>query len=440
MEQDKSFIVEQSSYTSPVSEEMAKDNVVTFELGSFTGGELHRNSYFKFQRELYHASATHRACVDSICDFIYGKGLAIMGKDGEPVVKGNGNTKIAKLNNLISAKDIKRLIKDRYLNGIGAVQISYKGVGSRRKIAKISHFNIETLCMEKMKDGEVKRVGYHPNWDKYDPRDTIKWFPVFGSQKEDGKILPSASQIEIAIIKPYIPGSYYFTAPHHASGADYMALESEIGEYQINDIQKGFSGTTLINVQRAITNTDKRDYLTQELKDKVQGNMGNKTLVFFNKNKEEQVTLERFPVSDAPSLYEYLAQEASRKILTSHRITNPKILSVPTPGEGGLGNNADEIEVAAEMLQNLVVEPLQMEYLDFISEILDINGFSEELMFVKMPAISEEFYDKKLANQERQMEMASKYETKNTLDTNKPKEKGNLFSNNDVKKGPNGNK
>ena len=425
--------VEHSIYNSPVSEELARDKIVTWELSNpeatTQNNTLHRNSYFKHLIDSYHQSATNGACIDAISDFIYGFGLAIKGKDGEPISEGAGNTKISKLNNILSAKDVKRLVFDYYLFNNVAVQVTYgDGVGNRRKIKKLTHFPVQTLCREKMgDDGVVKRVGYHPKWEKYEPRDKIKWIPIFGSQvDDDGKPVPNQSNTEMAILQPYCPGSWYFTQPGWSRSGDYAVLESNISEFQINDIQTGFSGTTLINVQRNVTNTDKRDYFKEELANKVSGLGGNRTMVFFNKDEREKVEMERFPLSDAPGHYEYLANESSRKILTAHRITNPKILSVPTTGEQGLGNNADELETAAEMLQNLVIGPKQTEIIEWLKELLDVNKFSEELMFINRPILSEDFYSKKLERQASTLEVENKFNAPDgkTLDDKKPKDKG----------------
>ena len=379
-------VVEQSIYNTPAINEIKTDNFVTYELGNFAGSEEHKNSFFAHLIDMYTQSATNKACIDSISDHVYGKGLAIKNGEGEPILKGNGNSKMGKLNNILDAKDLKRLIKDRILFGQAAVQITYSGVGRRKKIQKLTHFPIQTLAFEKMSMGKVKAVYYHPDWSKYEKRDKLKRIPLFG-MSEDPK-----SETEIAICKPYVPGYWYFALPQYAGGLDYALLESRISEFLINDIDNGFSGTTIMNINRNIKDPDKRDYMVASVKEKLSGVNGDKTVIFFNENPNQSTTLERFPLSDAPSHYDYLAQESARKILTAHRITNPKLLAIPTPGEGGLGNNANEIQTAAEMLQNLVIEPLQIEVVDFLMELLDNNNFKEELMFVPLEIISEERY------------------------------------------------
>ena len=396
--------VNASIYNTPTIAEVKKDNFVTFELGNHTGEE-HHNTFFTHINDCYNTSTTNKACIDSLSDQVYGKGLAIEGKDGEPVSEGNGNSRIAKLNKILNAKDLKKLVKDRILFGQSAVQVIYEGVGSRKKVKKIKHFPIQTLAMGKIREGDkkineanpsmpaVREVYYHPDWAKWEPRDKLTKLPTFGYGSMD-------AQMEIYICKPYMPGYWYFNLPGYSAALDYCRLEADISEYQIRDIETGFSGTTLINIQRNIADQDKRDYLAGDLMNKVSGINGNKTIITFNRSENEKMTMERFPLSDAPGHYEYLAQECSRKILTSHRITNPKLLAIPTPGEQGLGNNKDEILIAAEMLKNLVIDPYQMEILDALDEILENNNFNESLMFVNLDIVSEDFLTRSLERQQ----------------------------------------
>ena len=419
-------VVNTSIYNTPVIAEVKDDKFVTFELGNYAEGE-HKNSFFTHINDCYNTSTTNKACINSIVDHVYGKGIAIEGQDGEPMSEGKGNTKIGKLNKILNAKDLKKIVKDRILFGQVAIQVEYAGVGNRKKVKTLKHFPIQTLAMGKIrmgkqpsdgKDGEVnpfepavREYYYHPDWSKYEKKDKLTVIPAYGY---GGK----GTTMEIYICKPYMPGFWYFNLPDYSAGLDYAVLEKEISQYQVNDIQTGFSGTTLININRNVTDTDKRDYMVSDLKDRM-GSQGDKNFIFFNRNAEESITLERFPLNDAPNHYDYLAQECSRKLLTSHRITNPKLLAIPTPGEQGLGNNKDEILIAAEMLKNLVIDPFQMEILDTIEEILEGNGNLGSLMFVPLEIVSDDFLNASMERQQEAWEGEAKAKNTGMDDNNK---------------------
>jgi hypothetical protein len=50
-------------------------------------------------------------------------------------------------------------------------------------------------------------------------------------------------------------------------------------------------------------------------------------------------------------------------------------------GDGGLGNNADEIKTATLLFDNIVIKPYQLEIIDAIDEILAVNSISLKLYF-----------------------------------------------------------
>ena len=396
-----SAVVEQSIYNTPSIIEAKSDKIVTFEMGNYSEGE-HRNSFFTHMELMYRTSTTNKACIDSISDFVYGKGLAIMGTDeeGNDIPKEKG-PKASKLNNILTAKDLKRITKDYVMFNNVAIQIHYSGKGRRKKVEKLAHFPIQTLCMHKMENATVKSVGYHPKWSEWEKRDKIEWLPTFGNGGKD-------AEVEIYILQPYVPGMWYWVLPNYVASLDYAVLENRISEFLIDDIDGGFSGTTLINIQRQIQDPNKRDYMAQDIKDKLTGPSGDKTVIFFNRNENEKVSMERFPLSDAADHFDYLSQECSRKLLTGHRITNPKLLAIPTPGEQGLGNNANEIQVAAEMFGNIVISPIQENIIDGIKEILAINNFDDDLMFIDLDIVNfeshRELYMEELNVQHQTME------------------------------------
>ena len=369
-----------------------------------------RNEYFDFLIEMYNASATWGAAIDEICRLIYGKGLAIVTEEGEVVE----NDMSKKINDLITAKDLVRFVKDRVMMSNAALQIVYQGIGNRKQVAEIKHFPVQTLAPKLMgMKGEVEAYYYHPNWKKYKEGDKLKKIPAFGY----------GDNIEIYVCKPYCPGHFYWSPLQSSGGLDYSLLECEIAKYQVNDIKNGFSGTTLFNIQRNVENQDKLDLMVGEMRDRVSGSTGDKNLFSFNSTPEEKMEITAFPVNDAPQRYEQLAQEASRKILTAWGIPNPKLIGVPAYGEGGgFGNNAKEIEVAFDMFYGKVIVPYKDEILEGIKEILSINKIEEELDFVKITPIDfDKFYERE------ENEMKAKHNAKaeaKTMNAVKDKDKG----------------
>ena len=65
---------------------------------------------------------------------------------------------------------------------------------------------------------------------------------------------------------------------------------------------------------------------------------------------------------------------------------------------GGLGNNADEIETATRLFDNIVIRPYQIEIIDALDEILAINGIALNLYFKTIQPL--EFIDVNTLNAE----------------------------------------
>jgi hypothetical protein len=113
---------------------------------------------------------------------------------------------------------------------------------------------------------------------------------------------------------------------------------------------------------------------------KLTGARGEKVIIAFNANAESKTTVEDLPLNDAPAHYEYLSKECFDKLIVGHRVTSPMLLGIRT-GDGGLGNNADEIKTATLLFDNIVIKPYQLEIIDALDEILAVNSISLKLYF-----------------------------------------------------------
>jgi hypothetical protein len=232
---------------------------------------------------------------------------------------------------------------------------------------------MHTLRAEKCNDkGEIENWYYHPDWTKYKPSEKLKRIPAFG--------FGNGNEVEIYIVKPYVSGFHYYTPIDYSGSLPYAFLEEQIGDYLINDISNGFSGTKVINFNNGIPSEEMRDQIKRDVLSKVTGARGEKVIVAFNANAESKTTVEDLPLTDAPAHYEYLSKECFEKLIVGHRVTSPMLLGVRDSG-GGLGNNADEIKTATLLFDNIVIKPYQDELCYAIDTILAVNNISLNLYF-----------------------------------------------------------
>jgi hypothetical protein len=303
-------------------------------------------------------STTNNAVINGVVNQIYGKGLDATDSSQKP-------DQYTQMKSLVKPHDLRNVCQDLKLLGEAAFQITYNG----NKISAITHFPRETLRAEKMNDkGEIKNYFYSADWSKVKQNTKLKKFPVFGS----------GAQNEIFIIKRYVTGFYYYSPADYNTA--YATLEKEIAEYLINDAMCSFSGTKIINFSNGIPDREKQLAIKNDIMNKLTGSYGEKVIVAFNNNAESKTTIDDVPLNDAPAHYSYLSEECSKKIMLTHRVTSPLLIGL-RDGNNGLGNNADEIQNASRLFNNVVIQPYQNLLIDSLDTILAVNDISLNLYF-----------------------------------------------------------
>jgi len=338
-------VVNLANYVQPTVEEVPSKEYVTY-------GD--KNSYFYYLIDRARGSATNGSVINSIVQQIYGKGL-------------NSDA----LNEMIDVEDQKRLANDLKRMGQCAMQVQYFG---NRASAKATHIPVETLAPEKAnEDGEIEAYYYSKDWSKVKNVKDLERIPAFGTSDEG---------LEIIYIKPYNAGLFYFSVPDYHGGLQYANLEEEISNYHINNVQNGLAPSMLINVNGGVPETEeKARKIEEKFIEKYSGSSNaGRMVLMFNDNAENASSITPIPLSDASEQYQFLSEEAARKILISHRIVSPLLMGINTAT--GFSSNADELKVASVLTESMVIEPFRMLLIDQgFSPLMEFNGKSEDLEF-----------------------------------------------------------
>ena len=319
------------------------------------------NSYFSYLMDRYKNSATNNSIINSIVRLMYGKGLSAKDAQRKP-------NEYASLMSIFGKKDVKQLCLDLKLFGKCAIQVHYSK--DRKLVKKAYHIPVNLLAPEKCnEDGDVEAYYFSDNWEdtrNYEP----KRIPAFGSSNES---------VEVLYIQPYSAGMKYFAHVDYQGGVDYTLLEEEISDYLINEVQNGFSGTKVINVNNGVPTEEQQSFINAKIKQTLTGSKGQKVIVSFNDNKDTAITVDDIPLNDAPEHYQYLSEECMRKIMLSHSVTSPLIFGIAT--STGFSSNADELQNSFNLFDNMVIKPFQEMLLDAFDSILEYNGVSLDLYF-----------------------------------------------------------
>jgi len=160
----------------------------------------------------------------------------------------------------------------------------------------------------------------------------------------------------------------------------YALLEEEVSVYLINETQNHFSGTKVVNFNNGVPDKEKQMQIKNDILGKLTGSIGDKVIVAFNSNQEAATTVEDISLNNAPEHYAYLSEECVKKLMVGHRITSPLLLGIRESG-GGLGSNADEIQVSTDLFLNIVIKPSQDIVIDALNDLLAVNDIALNLYF-----------------------------------------------------------
>lgn len=351
MKDSNIHVIELSAYTRPEITESKQRDWIHF------GDD---NNFPKYLIDRYINSPTNHTIINSIAAQVYGKGLDAFDKSQKP-------DEYAAMINMFKKKDIKRLILDLKILGMGALQVTYKG----KQVDQVTHFPMETLRPEKCNDkGEIEAWFYHPDWEKAKRNDKPLRIPVFGSGASN----------EIFIIGRYISSMKYLSLPDWMGSAAYCELEENIADYLLNTVNNSFSASKLINFPNGTPSRDKMIEIKNDVVRKLTSQHGDKIIVSFSESKETAPEVIDLPIQDAAQTYEYLSEECSRKIMIGHRVTSPLLIGL-RDGNSGLGSNADEIINSSRLFTNVTIRPYQEQIIDCLDEIMAVNGLSLDMYF-----------------------------------------------------------
>jgi hypothetical protein len=349
--------VQLADYEAPKITENKRDNWVDF-------GE--NNDYYQFLIDRYNGSTTNNAVINNICKLIYGKGLDANDSNRKP-------NEYAQMKMLFSKDVLKKVVKDLKLLGEFNLQLIYND--SKKAILRVEHLPTNLVRSEKCnKDGVIEAVYYSDNWQdtkKFPP----KRIPLFGYGSKSDKL-------EVLRVGNYTIGQKYYSNVDYLGGLSYSALEEEISNYLINEVQNGFSGTKVVNFNNGIPTEEQQAIIQSKVKSTLTGSKGKKVIVAFNSDETKKTTVDDIPLNDAPEHYKYLSEECVAKIMLSHNVTSPLLFGIASAN--GFSSNADELRNSYILFENMVIRPFQEIICDALDKILAYNEISLDLVFKQL--------------------------------------------------------
>ena len=311
--------------------------------------------------ELFNTSAMNGTAINSIKDAVIGEGIVDY---GEMVINPLGDS----LNDLY-----ERISLDYCLFGGYSINAIWNRGGD--KVVELYHLPFEKVRSGKLNEEDnVEDYYYSSNWSN-----TRKYKPVryksFSSTDNKGE---NASQIYYCF--DYTPGNMIYPLPAYVGALNDIQLDARISKYHNANISNGFAGGIMINMPNGEPTPDEQRALYKDLTNAFTGedNAG-RLFVSFSEGAELAPQIQAI-TSANDDYYTTLETRISSRILTAHRITSGRLIGVRD--EGGLGNNADEIEVAYTHFVSTAIEPKQKKINKGLRGVLSFMGIDEPLSII----------------------------------------------------------
>ena len=322
------------------------------------------DDFFTTLIKRYETSPTNQACIDGSTDLILGKG-----------VKAKGNPVLEEyLYNLTNEDEIRKIVFDYKMFGNAAIQCVFNE--DRSQIVGFYHLPVDTLRAAKV-DEQGNIPGYFYSSDWTDTKIKPTYIPNFNQDEWE-------NDVQVIYIKKYSPGKFYYGIPDYYSAIQYAAVEEEVSNLHINNILNNFMPSTILNFNSGLPPVEEQYLIENSIKAKFTGttNAG-RFILSFNENPESKTTVEMLRPENLHQQYDFLAEEASRKIMLAHRVTSQMLFGIKTAS--GFSSNADELKVAYEIFYAMVINPVQSELIKIFQGILEYNGYQgEDLYFAPL--------------------------------------------------------
>ena len=347
------------------------------------GTEDWKNLYPQFLIDLYYSSSISAAIINATSQMIAGENLVIEDeedKDPERVI--NMKHFMNRANSQESLHEvIKKLAFDFKLQGAFALNIVWSK--DRTQIAEIYHVPVEKIrCARPDEFG--KTLGYFISADWSNTRQNKPHYvPAFNTKDR-------TNPNQILYSGLYSPNMNSYFTPDYVSCNNWALIDSRVSEFHLNNISSGFSGSFMISFANGIPTQEERMQIERSITEKFcsEANSG-KFVLTFSDDKTRVPEISAISPSDLDKQYLALQELLTQNILSGHRCTSPMLMGIKS--DTGLGNNADELNSAANFYLNTVVKPFQDQIVKVLRKIFEVNNIDLPVNFVQLKPITVRF-------------------------------------------------
>ena len=353
------------------------------------GTEHWANLYPQFLIDLYYNSSTQAAIINATSEMIAAEALVIEDEDDRDL---DARVKLSHFMDRANSNEslhevIKKIAFDFKLQGAFALNIVWSK--DRTQISEIYHIPVEKIRAERPdKFGKVTGYFVCADWSNTRAKKPHR-VPAFDTNDRT-----SANQILYSGL--YSPNMNVYHTPDYVASNNWALVDQKVAEFHLSNISNGFAGSYFISFANGIPTAEERYQIESSLAQKFTGaKSAGRFVLTFSDDRTRTPEINPISMADADKQYLALQELLVQNILTGHRVTSPMLMGIKS--DTGLGNNADELNTAANFYLNTVVKPYQDHIVKELRKIFKVNGMDMPVNFVQLKPITTRFTNQDLA-------------------------------------------
>jgi hypothetical protein len=315
-----------------------------------------RNDYPQFILQVKENSPTMSVAIDAKVNMTYGDGVEI---------EDLGNVMVNKYETI--SELYYKLFYDIWLFGGYSLEVIKSRDGSR--VESIYHIPFQDVRVGKydvdIHEREQGTFYFCENWQDSNQRRLVVKFQSLNMESREGR--------EMVYWKDYTPtmNRHYPLTPYQSS-INSCVLEAEVYEFHKTNLAASLMPNLFVSLIGDPTPEEKLETY-EELVRSYQGKQGQKLMLAFSNSSEERPVIEAISNTGNDTFYTEILQMCVQAILTGQQIASPLLLGISTLNNSAFSQNAEEINVAWNLMMETTIKPMVRKANSSIENILALK-------------------------------------------------------------------